>query len=133
MTSRRAVRKARPGFSLLELSLVLALLGVLMAVAAYNVMGMGVKGKIKATKVTLQTIKNMLQTYQVDYSSFPPDLPTLIKAKIMDDKKIKDGFEQPIYYAPQGRVEGRAFELVSSGPDLKFGTEDDIDVWQIDQ
>lgn len=133
MMNKRTVRKSRPGFSLLELSLVLALLGVLMAVAAYNVMGMGVKGKIQATKVTLRTIKNMLQTYQVDNSAFPPDLKTLITAKIMDDKKIKDGFEQPLYYAPQGTTTARLFELVSSGPDTKFGTEDDIDVWTIDQ
>jgi general secretion pathway protein G len=125
-------RKMRRGFSLLELSLVLALLGVLMAVAAYNVMGMGVKGKVKATKTTLATIKNMLQTYHVDHSSFPPDLQTLITAGIMDNKAIKDGFEQPLYYANPG-LNGRPYELLSAGPDIKFQTPDDIDVWNIDR
>ncbi|HLO39563.1 MAG TPA: type II secretion system protein GspG [Phycisphaerales bacterium] len=122
----------RPGFSLLELSLVLALLGVLMAVAAYNVMGMGEKGKIKATKATLATIKNMLQTYQVDHSVFPPDLQTLITAKVMEDKKIQDGFSQPLYYATPG-LNGRSYELLSAGPDTKFQTPDDIDVWTMDR
>ncbi|GMV27193.1 MAG: hypothetical protein AMXMBFR58_32240 [Phycisphaerae bacterium] len=132
MNTYRTARSVRPGFSLLELSLVLALLGVLMAVAAYNIMGAGERGKIKATRVTLTTIKNILQTYQVDHSTFPPDLQTLITTKYLEDKKIKDGFEQPLYYAVPGR-DGRLYELLSAGPDSKFQTPDDIDVWMIDK
>ncbi|MCC6426458.1 MAG: type II secretion system protein GspG [Phycisphaerales bacterium] len=126
------LRNARRGFSLLELSLVLAILGVLMAVAAYNFMGVGEKSKINATKVTLGTIKNILQSYQVNESAFPPDLQTLIKTKLMEDKRIEDGFKQPIYYATPGG-NGRPFELLSGGPDLKFQTADDIDVWTMDR
>ncbi len=135
MQSRNSIarpRNTRHGFSLLELTLVLAILGVLMAVAAYNFMGVGDKAKVKATKVTLSTIKNILQSYQVDNSVFPPDLQTLITAKYMEDKKIKDGFEQPLYYASPG-VNGQPYMLMSAGADQKFQTADDIDVWTMDK
>lgn len=132
MNRSKSVRSARRGFSLLELSLVLAIVGVLMAVAAYNFMGAGERAKVRATKATLGTIKNILQTYQVDHSVFPPDLQTLVASKYLEDKRIKDGFEQPLYYAPVGR-EGRPYELLSPGPDGKFQTTDDIDVWTMDR
>ncbi len=132
MMRQGTMRSARRGFSLLELSLVLALVGVMMAVAAYNIMGMGEKAKIRATKASLTTIKGILQSYQVDHSTYPPDLQTLITSKYMEDKKIQDGFQQPLYYANPG-IGGRAYELLSAGPDTKFQTADDIDVWTMDK
>lgn len=128
----RNMRRARSGFSLLELTLVLAILGVLAAVAAFNFAGAGTRAKVRATKVTLGTIKQILQTYQVDYSSFPDRLQTLIDTKYMDDKKIKDGFDQPLYYASPG-LNGQPYELMSGGVDMKFGTGDDINVWTIEK
>ena len=64
------------GFSLLELMLVLAIMGILMAVVAINVLGAGDKAKITATKATLKTIKTQLAAYHLETSCVaagPPD------------------------------------------------------------
>lgn len=120
------------GFSLLELMLVLAIIGVLMAVAAYNVLGGGARAKITATKASLTTIKTALTAYNLDQSAFPPDLHTLVTTKHLDDKALGDGWKNAFNYDPRGRDADHPFILFSNGPDGQVGTADDIDVWTMD-
>lgn len=127
----RVIGGSRAGFSLIELMLVLAIIGVLMAVAAVSVGGMGARAKIKATKASLQTIQSALNSYNLEYSSYPVTLKdlTLVKPPFMDDsRKLKDGWDSDFYYSPAARGE-RPFSLGSLGEDKQPGTEDDIDVW----
>jgi len=123
------------GFSLLELMLVLAILGVLMSVAAVNVLGTGQRAKIKATRTSLDTIRTALNSYNLEYSSFPPTLGTLtaIKPAFLDDtKKLKDAWDGDFFYDPRGRGE-QPYLLGSSGEDKVPGNEDDIDVWTMNK
>lgn len=131
----RMVARSRGGFSLIELMLVLAIIGVLMAVAAVSVSGMGARAKIKATKASLQTIQTALNSYNLEYSSYPTTLSMLATVKppfIDDTKKLKDGWEMDFYYSPQGRGE-RAYSLGSYGEDKQAGTEDDLDIWTMNR
>jgi len=128
-------RSAR-GFSLLELMLVLAIIGVLMAVAAVNVLGTGTRAKIRATKASLATIQSALNSYSLEYSSFPPVLGmlTTVKPSFLDDsKKLKDSWEMDFYYDPQGTSKERPYRLGSYGDDKLPGTEDDIDIWTMNR
>lgn len=129
----RTVRVAR-GFSLLELSLVIVIMGLLMTVAAVSLLGAGNRAKIGATKQTMHTIKSAIQQYQLNENMYPVDLDALVKGKTpyLEDKKNADGWDQPLRYAVPGR-DGKPFSLASSGEDKQFGTEDDIDVWLIDK
>lgn len=124
-------RRARGGFSLLELMLVLAIIGILMAVAAFNVLGMGAKGKVTATQSTLNTIKSALDSYILQYSSAPSQLNVLIQTKFLSNKKLQDGWGSNLNYEPRPGDVDRPYLLTSSGPDLQVGTPDDIDVWLI--
>jgi len=122
-------RHARAGFSLLELMLVLAIIGVLMAVAAYNVLGGGQRAKIRASQASLTVIKTALTDYNLDQSAFPPDLRTLVTSKRLEDKSLVDGWNNTFNYDPRGKDADHPYYLFSNGPDGKAGTEDDIDVW----
>src|ERR1051326_179051 len=70
-------RARRGGFSLLELMLVLAIIGVLTAVAAVSVFGQGEKAKKKATRASMAVIKNALDQYHLEKSVWPTTLSAL--------------------------------------------------------
>ncbi|MCC7388022.1 MAG: type II secretion system protein GspG [Phycisphaerales bacterium] len=128
----RRVRVA-PGFSLIELTLVIVILGVLMSVVAVNVVGQGKKAKVRATKVTMDTIRTQLDSYNLEYSAYPPTLETLQKVPgfLSDSKPIKDGWGRQLAYQTPGR-NNRPYDLLSNGDNLD-DIGDDIDVWLMDQ
>lgn len=125
-------RRARPGFSLLELMLVLAIMGILMAVVAINVLGAGDKAKITATKATLKNIKTALASYHLETSSWPPDLQTLITTKYLDNMKLQDAWKVDLIYDPHPINADQQYALGSAGPDKVAGNDDDINVWTMD-
>jgi general secretion pathway protein G len=125
---RRIKPKARPGFSLLELTLVLAIIGILVAMVAVNIAGAGSRAKTKATKAMLETIATTLKSYHLEYSSYPPTLETLLTVKppMLDPSKpLKDAWDSAFVYEP--RPSGTSpFTLISMGEDKAIGSEDDI-------
>lgn len=129
----RKARTNRRGFSLLELTLVIAIIGVLMAVAAVSFSGYMSRARVRATEVTLETVRSALRTYEAEYAAYPPDLKTLrtIRPPLLDeDKKLQDGWQQEFHYRVPGRG-SRPFDLISMGEDKQLGTEDDINIWEL--
>lgn len=132
MTKRRVVRAGAGvrGFSLLELMLVLAIIGVLMAVVSINVLSSGTKAKVKATQASMSTIQTALTSYNLEYSAFPPTLESLKAVKLIDQNKpFEDGWQRPLVYDPRGRNADQPYVLASPGPNGTMGDEDDIDLW----
>lgn len=130
MLTKKTLRHAH-GFSLLELMLVLVILAVLAGVVAYNVGGVAPKAKIRATITSMETIKNSLASYNLDYNSYPPALVSLQQgARPMLDptKPIQDGWERDFFYSPMSS-DNNAYQLFSLGEDGQPGTADDINVW----
>lgn len=126
--SRRGIaRHLRPGFSLLELTLVLVILGILMGVAAVSVLGQTEKAKITATKATLAVIKNAITQYHAEHSAFPPDINTLVTTRVIEPGKTNDAWKRPLFYDPVGPDAMRPFVLYSKGPDGLSPSPDDVD------
>lgn len=135
MTTTTAPRRRRPAraFSLLELTLVLAIIGVLMAVAAVSIFGRGESAKIKATWASMNVIKNAIQQYQLEKSAYPPALAALqsgAKPYLDPDKPLKDGWNNDFLYAVPGS-NARPYDLFSRGGNAQFenGGGDDISIW----
>lgn len=124
---RRLARTA-PGFSLIELTLVIVILGVLMGVVAVNVVKQGEKAKIGATKTTMDTIQSQLNAYHLEHSAYPPQLELLQQMGFLSESKpIQDGWKRKFLYQVPGRND-RPYDLISSGGDVADLT-DDIDIW----
>lgn len=121
------------GFSLLELTLVIAIMGVLMAIAAVNLIGGADDAKVKATKTSMATIKTQLQRYYTDHNAYPPSLMTLInETRMLQEGANLDAWDREFFYMPGGKPNApreQGFTLISPGPDGAPGTEDDIDIW----
>jgi general secretion pathway protein G len=124
------------GFSLLELMLVLAIIGVLTAVAAWSVFGQGEKAKRKATRASMAIIKNALDQYHLDKSAWPASLTALQAGKtpyLEASKPLVDGWNQPFLYQAPGSNQ-HDFDLFSKGGNGVFenGGGDDVDFWRAD-
>ena len=128
--SRRSTN-ARRGFSLLELTLVLVILGVLGAVAAVNVLGAGERAKESATKTSMRTVRSQIEAYQLQNNAYPTTLQTLVDGRFLEAKSIKDSWGNAFIYRAPG-YGGNPFELYSQGADGEGGTDDDISVWALD-
>ena len=122
---------ARPGFSLIELTAVLVILGLLMAGAAIAVPKQIQKARVRVTKSSMTTIKTAVNTYMADHAGdAPATIAELIPAYIEKGSDV-DAWDRPYYYrATPGTA--HPFELISSGDDKEFQSPDDIDVWKMD-
>lgn len=122
--------RGRRGFSLLELTLVILIIGVLMGVAAVAFGPALLRGKTTATKASMTTLKRSITEYQGVNNQYPETLTVL--APDFVEQVPMDGWDNAFYYAAPGQS-GRPFDLISAGEDGAYGTADDIDVWTMDQ
>lgn len=132
MNRRRIAHSAR-AFSMLELTFVLVVIGVLLAVAAFNFGTFTTKAKVRATKATMSIIKQSIQMYNGENSAYPSSLAVLSPAYIDPNNPLKDGWKRDFYFEPNPSDPNRPYTLRSSGEDGISPSADDIDVWTMNQ
>ncbi|MEZ6244040.1 MAG: type II secretion system protein GspG [Phycisphaerales bacterium] len=127
-------RHSRPGFSLLEITLVLVIIGMMMAVAAVSLLGNAKRASIKTTKISMTTIQSAIKNYMLEHAGTPPaSLNVLVTDDYLENKALKDSWDQPFYYTLNSADQLHPYQLISNGPDKQPGTEDDINIWTMDQ
>ncbi len=122
-------RGKRRAFSLLELTLVIAIMGALMAVALVAAGPKLLRAKAGATKATMRVVKQELMAYEGDKNALPTALAQLVPEYI-EDKPPKDGWDQDFYYRTPG-TGGKPYDLISRGKDGQLDTQDDINIWTL--
>lgn len=123
---------ARGGFSLLEISLVVVLIGLLTAGAAVALLGRSQAVKVRITKTSMNLLKSQIESHMTEGNGSPPaSLDILLNKGFIEKGNMNDAWKQQFYYQPTG-MNGRNFTLISSGPDRQLDTADDIDVWTMD-
>lgn len=121
-----------PGFTLLEMMLVVLIIGLLMAVAVINFAGRGETARISTSQATMSQLKTALTMYFNDYGSYPLTLQALRDTNPPLIEKVgKDGWKEEFMYSAQSTDPQHPYTLYSKGKDRKAGTEDDISVWNI--
>tara|TARA_R110002072_G_scaffold303069_2_gene492691 strand:- start:18161 stop:18595 length:435 start_codon:yes stop_codon:yes gene_type:complete len=141
MVSSRKTKR-RSGFTLMEVLLVLAIIGVIMTMVVPKVLGRQQHANVDATRVSIGGLSQALKLYSLDHSGqFPVSaegLDTLLKAPGARDprwrgpyleKEPVDAWGNPFQYEFPGRRNPDSFDISSAGADRTHGTPDDIGNW----
>ena len=117
---------AKRGFTLVELLVVVAILGILGTIAIQNVTGHIAKTRITAAEAGVRSLQEACTTYYIQHKRLPSSLDQLIEG----DDPILDGGEGALYDPWDSKyeleVKGKKVIVKSAGEDGQMGTEDDI-------
>ena len=69
--AKKFVRKNNKGFTLLEILMVLALLGIIFSILGGKIISSFSRGKVNATKIQIQKIGSDLDQYKFDCNRYP--------------------------------------------------------------
>lgn len=139
----RNVCHPRRGFTLIELLLVLAILGVMLAMVVPNLMGRQEHANADVTRGSIAGIEQAIKMYQLDHQGLVPSsregLAALIEPASQRDKRWRgpylpkvplDAWGTAFEYQFPGKHNAKSFDIVSAGPDRQHGTPDDIGNWE---
>ena len=134
------VAQRRQGFTLTEIMLVVVIIGILAALVIPKIAGSSERARVTAAQADIKGgIKSAIGQYEVDNGFYPKSLQELIvqpsNAKnwhgpYFDPPKLPvDPWGNPyIYYYP-GKHNATSYDLLSTGPDGREVTDDDIGNW----
>lgn len=131
---RSAVRRAQAGFTLIEIMVVVAIIGILALIIVPNVVGKDDQARVTSTKASLSSVANALELYKLDNYRYPgteEGLDALVhrspEARVFPDggylkKSPVDSWDNPLQYTAPGS-NGKPYDLYSLGADNAEGGE----------
>ena len=133
----------KQGFTILEITVVLALIAVIMGIVGPRIMERLDGSKPKVAKIQIQTLRGAIETMRLDLGRYPstqeglqllaskpsdPQLAAKWRGPYLEAELPIDPWDKPYHYA-LGGADGRGFALYSFGRDGKLGGEgDDADI-----
>ena len=138
-------RKSEQGYTLLEVVAVLTLMAALLTLVTPNIIRELKKGQAKAARAQVQSLKNVLNSYYMDNSTYPtteqglkaliekptiPPAPETWNGPYLEDRSIpRDPWGEELRYISPGNHNPDRYDLYSLGSDKKEGGEgNDADI-----
>ena len=131
---KQSLRNCRSGMTLMEIIIVVALLGTLGVYLITNLTQTADTAKIDQAKLAIGNVRQALQLYRVHLKKFPSTdegLAALLentgdrrwRGPYLDDaNKLIDPWDMEFEYESNGRD----YKIISAGPDMEIGSEDDV-------
>jgi general secretion pathway protein G len=150
--SKKAALKGNSGFTLLEILIVVAILGILASLVAVRLMDRPGEARITKARMDIQTLENALKLFKLDNAFYPDTdqgLRALVEKPSLGRQAAKwreggyiekgvvpnDPWGNPYYYMCPG-VKNRDFDLWTYGADGEEGGEGedgDVGNWIVRQ
>ena len=142
----RAARTGRPGFTLVEIMVVVVIIGLLAALVGPKLIGQSEAAKITATKAQIKNFEQTLELFHLHNGFFPttdqglmaliekptmsPEPKNYQKGGYLNAKTLpKDPWGNDYVYLSPG-TEGD-YDIISFGPDGREGGDNDISNWDV--
>lgn len=134
------MRRGQGGFTLVEIMVVVAILGVLASVALPRLTGRTQEARIQAARLEVENLGTALDAYEYDCGRYPTTSEGLSALQSSDGagpgwkgpylrRRVPlDPWRNPYVYQSPG-IDGRDYDLLSWGPDGRAGGDDDIGNW----
>lgn len=132
--------KRPAGFTLAEIMLVVAILGILVSVVVPRLTGRTQEARIQAVRLQIENIGMALDAFEFDCGRYPTSAEGLDalrrepanaagwKGPYLRKKAPTDPWDSPyVYRAPGAR--NPDYDLLSKGPDQNEGGPDDVGNW----
>lgn len=124
------IKRDEKGFTLIELMVVIAIIGLLIAIVVPDLIKTREEATIEATKASLRGIQSALELYYTRYKYYPTTLPTLITEGYLQEGADTDPWGRKLSYQPVvegGQALASNYLLASSGKDGRQGSADDVE------
>jgi general secretion pathway protein G len=125
----RRPARAAAGFTLLEVMIVLALIGLIVGTVGVGVFKQFQKGQVKTAKVNVKEIGDAITQYMIENNNECPKGMEDLVAKRNVRKTFNDPWGKPFIIKCPGQNDTDGADVISAGPDKQEGTADDIKSW----
>jgi general secretion pathway protein G len=131
MKKTPSFRRRAAGFTLIEIVVVIALIGLILGVVANRLMGSQARAEYKLAETSLGNLAAKIDQYDADVGGLPDNLEQLVTAPsdapgwlgpYAKAEELKDPWREPIQLRVPGE-NGAPFSVVSLGADRKAGGE----------
>lgn len=92
----KKMNRNNAGFTLIELLIVVAIIGILAAIAIPNFLNAQTRAKVARAKADMRSISTALEAYTVDYNKYPTD--GINYPRLLDELKIPNVLTTPVGY-----------------------------------